>query len=241
MSFILDALKKAQQRDQQKKVIKIHTVEPALDSSAWRVKMVSPARYTRFRLEPKEDNPSRNAEEKYTEETAYGRIDGSDVPADAAVPKVPGLPKGAWIAAIALTLLLLIECAVVYDVRARMSAIAAEVNKVARQIGSTEVRTVKTERDRRNLKAENDTLRQELEAVNADLTRTRKALQTLKVRQQRMTVKKRQPAVTEQKRSPVPPQAAAPPPLINGVPPRAQGPSQLDTVEAGSVKAYSIR
>ena len=240
MSFILDALKKAQQRDQQKKVIKIHTAEPALDSSAWHVKMVSPARYTRFRFQQKEDNPSRNAEEKYTEETAAGRIDGSEVPTDAAAPKVPGLPKGAWIAAIGLTLLLLIECAVVYDVRARMSAIAADVNKLARQIGSTEAKTVKTERDRRNLKAENDTLRQELEAVNADLTRTRKALQTLKVRQQRMTVKKRQPAVTEQKRSPVP-QTAAPPPLINGVPPRAQSPSQLDTVEAGTAKTYSIR
>ncbi|HME42515.1 MAG TPA: hypothetical protein VKF36_05460 [Syntrophorhabdales bacterium] len=240
MSFILDALKKAQQRDQQKKVLKIHTAEPAPDSSAWRVKMVSPARYTRFRLEPREDNPSRNAEEKYTEETVAGRIDGSDVPTDAAVPKVPGLPKGAWIAAIALTLLLLIECAVVYDVRARMSAIAADVNKLARQISSTEGRTVKTERDRRNLKAENDTLRQELEAVNADLTSTRKALQTLKVRQQRMTVKKRHPAVTE-RRSPVPPQAAAPPPLLHGAPPRVQNPSQFDTVEAGSVKAYSIR
>jgi len=241
MSFILDALKKAQQRDQQKKVLKIQTAEPALDSSAWHVKMVSPARYTRFKLEPKEDNPSRNAEEKYTEETAAGRIDGSDVPTDAAGPKVPGLPKGAWIAAIALTLLLLIECAVVYDVRARMSAIAADVNKLAIQISSTEGRTVKTERDRRNLKAENDTIRQELEAVSADLTRTRKALQTLKVRQQRMTLKKRQSAVTEQKRSPVPLQAAAPPPLMNGIPLMAQSPSQLDTVEAGAVKIYSIR
>jgi alkanesulfonate monooxygenase SsuD/methylene tetrahydromethanopterin reductase-like flavin-dependent oxidoreductase (luciferase family) len=100
---------------------------------------------------------------------------------------------------------------------------------------------VKTERDRRNLKEENDTLRQELEAVNADLTSTRKALQTLKVRQQRMTVKKRHPAVTEQKRSPVPPQAAAPPPLIHGASPRVQSPSQLDTVEAGTAKIYSIR
>ncbi len=241
MSLILDALKKAQQRDQQKKVPKIHTAEPALDSSAWRVKMVSPARYTRFRSEPKEDNPSKNAEEKYTEETAAAPIDASDVPTDAAVPKVPGLPKGAWIAAIALTLLLLIECAVVYDVRARMSAIAAEVNKLAKQIGATEVKTVKTERDRLTLKAENDTLRQELEAVSADLTHARKALQTLKVKQQRVTGKKRQPAVTKQKRPPVLPLAAAPPPLTSGAPPRVQSPSQFDTVEAGSVKVYSIR
>ena len=195
-----------------------------------------------MRLEPGEDNPSRNAEEKHTEETAAGRINGPGVPTDAAVPKVPGLPKAAWFAgASALTLLLLIECAVVYDVRARMSAIAAEINKLTRQISTTEVRTVKTERDRRNLKAENDTLRQQLEAVNADLTSTRKALQTLKVRQQRMTAKKRQQAVTEQKRSPVPPLASAPPPLITGAQPKIRSPSQFDTVETGSVKTYSIR
>ena len=214
--------------------------EPALESSEWLVKMVSPTRYTRLRLEPGEDNPSRNAEEKHAEETAAGRINGPDVPTDAAAPKVPGLPKAAWFAAIALTLLLLIECAVVYDVRARMSAITTEINKLTRQISTTEVRTVKTERDRRDLKAENDKLRQELEAVNGDLTRTRKSLQTLKQRQQRITVKKRQ-AVTEQRRSPVPPLASAPPPLIAGAPPRSQGSPQLDTVEAGPAKIYSIR
>jgi hypothetical protein len=241
MSYILDALKKAQQRDQQRKAPKPRPAEPALGSSAWHVKMISPARYTRFRLVPREDDPSENAEEKSVIEGAGKGSGAPDVPAHDPGLKVPGLPKGAWIAATVLTLLVLMECAVVYDVRARMSAIATEVTKLARQISSTEVQTAKSERNRINLKAENDRLRQELEVVNADLTRARKALRTPKVRQQRVTSRKRQAAVTEQKRPAALRPAAVPLPPVGGVPPRAQNPSQFDTVEAGSVKAYSIR
>ena len=214
MSYILDALKRAEQRDQRQKTPNSRAAEPAVESSAWHVKMVSPARYARFRR--KEEG-------------------------DAAEPKVRGLPKGAGIAAALLTLLLLIECVLVYDNRARMSVVATEVSKLTRQISETEGRTAKTERDRLNFKLENETLRQELEAASADLNRARSALEALKARQKRQAARKRQPTVTEQQKFRGLPLASASPPLASGAPFRAEGPSRFDTVEAATVKVYSIR
>ena len=49
MSFILDALKRAEQKDRWRKAPKVSTVEPPIESSGWEVKMVSPARFERVR------------------------------------------------------------------------------------------------------------------------------------------------------------------------------------------------
>ena len=241
MSYILDALKKAEQRERRRKAPKSREVEPAVDSSAWQVKMVSPARYARFRLKTGEDDSPGKAEDKRETEGADSGTGIPDVPEDAVGLKVSGLPKGAGIAAAALTLLLLIECVLIYDNRARMSAIVTEVGKLTRQISETEVRTAKTERDRLNLKLENDTLRQELESASADLNRAHSALQTPKTRQKRVAAKKRQPTATEQKKFRTFPLASAPPPPMSYRPPGTERPSQFDTVEAATVKSYSIR
>ncbi|MGD0238404.1 MAG: hypothetical protein ABSC55_28195 [Syntrophorhabdales bacterium] len=242
MSYILDALKRAEQRDRQGKAPKSRTVEPAVESSAWQVKMVSPARYARLRLKAEgEDDLPEKAEEKCETEGAGSRIGMPDIPTDALEPKVRDLPKGAGIAAAVLTLLLLIECAVVYDVRARMSAIATEVSKLTRQISETEVQTAKSEGARLNLKLENDSLRQELEAASADLARARNVLQTLKARQKRASLRKRQPTVTEQKKSRALPLASAPLPPMGYRPPRAERASGLDAVETATATIYSIR
>ena len=242
MSYILDALKKVEQRDRQGKAPKSRTVESAAESSAWQVKMVSPARYVRFRLKAEgEGDPSEKAEEKRETEGAGSQIDMPDIPTDALEPKVRGLPKGVGIAAVVLTLLLLIECAVVYDVRARMSAIATEVSELTRQISETEIRTAKSEGSRLNLELENDSLRQELEVASADLARARNALQTLKAKQKRASARKRQPTVTEQKRSSALPLASAPLPPMGYRPPGAERASGLDAVEAATATIYSIR
>ncbi len=242
MSYILDALKKAEQRGRQGKAPKLRTVEPAVESSAWQVKMVSPARYARFRLKAEgEGDPPEKAEEKCETEGAGSQVDMPYIPADALESKVRGLPKGAGIAAAVLTLLLLIECAVIYEVRGRMSAIATEVTKLTRQISETEVRTAKSEGSRLNLKMENDSLRQELEAAGADLARARDAIQKLKLKQQRLTARKRQTRVTEQKRSRALPLASAPPPPMSYRPPGTERPSKVNMVDTTSVTVYSIR
>jgi hypothetical protein len=49
MSFILDALKRAEQKDRWRKAPKVSTVEPPFESPGWEVKMVSPARFERVR------------------------------------------------------------------------------------------------------------------------------------------------------------------------------------------------
>ena len=241
MSYILDALRRAEQKEQRQKAPKSPMVEPAVESSAWQVKMVSPARYTRFRSEAGGDDSPEKAEDKRETEEADSGTGMPDVPTAAIGLKVRGLPKGAGVAAVVLTLLLLMECAVVYDVRTRMSAIATEVGKLTRQISEAEVQTAKTERDRLNLKVQNDSLRQELEATSAHLNRSRSALQTLKARQKGAAARKRQPTATEQKKFRALPLASAPPPPTSYRPPRTERSSEVGMVDTASVTAYSIR
>ena len=140
-----------------------------------------------------------------------------------------------------LTLLLLLECAVIYEVRGRMSTVATEVSKLTRQVSETEARLTTRERERVNLKMQNDSLRQELEVAGFDLARARAAVQKLKAKQQRVTSRKRQVRVTDQKGSTVAPLAFAPPPPMGYGPPRANRASGLDAVETTTSTSYSVR
>jgi hypothetical protein len=215
MSYILDALKKAEQKTQREKAPIPDAVEPAVASPAWEVKMVSPARYTRFRLKEGEG--------------------------DAVEQKGSGLPKGVGIAAAVLALLLLLECVLLYDNRARMSVIATEAARLTRQMSETETLLTKREGERLNLKTENSSLRQELDVVNTDLAQARDAVEKLKVREQRPAAKKRQPTVAEQKRPEALPFAFAPPPPMFYRPPGTERPPELAMVDTATVKTYSIR
>jgi septal ring factor EnvC (AmiA/AmiB activator) len=152
-----------------------------------------------------------------------------------------GLPKGVGIAAAILVLLLLMECAVIYEVRGRMSAIATEVSKLTRQISETEARIVKKEEDRFSLKIENDSLRQELEVAGADLARARDAVRELKAKQQQLTARNRQARATDRKRSVAAPLVFAPPPPTSYRPPRTERLSRLDMADTSLVTTYSIR
>jgi septal ring factor EnvC (AmiA/AmiB activator) len=151
------------------------------------------------------------------------------------------LPKGVGIAAAVLVLLLLMECAVIYEVRGRMSAIATEVSKLTRQISETEARIVKKEEDRFSLKIENDSLRQELEVAGADLARARDAVRELKAKQQQLTARNRQARATDRKRSVAAPLVFAPPPPTSYRPPRTERLSRLDMADTSLVTTYSIR
>jgi hypothetical protein len=202
MSYILDALKRAERKAWRGKAPKSRTVEPAVELPAWEVKMVSPARFERFRA-----------------------VEAGD----ATEQKGNGLPKGVGVAAAILTLLLLIECAVIYEVRGRMSTIATEVSKLTRQVSKTEAQLTKGERERLNLKMENESLRQELEVAGADLARARDAVQKLKVKRRRLTAGKGQARVTDQEKS------GSYRPLGTE---RAPG---LDAVETATAASYSIR
>ncbi len=229
MSHILDALKRAEQKTRRGKTPEPGAVEPAVASPIWQVKMVSPARYTRFR--PKEGE------------------------GDAIEQKGSGVPKGVGIAAAVLALLLLIECVVIYEVRDRMSVIATEATRLTRQMSETEALRTKREGERLDLNAQNNLLRQEVEKVNADLARARDTAEKLKVRKQRLAARKRQPTVAEQKRSVALSLASAPPPPMSYRPPRTERPSGLDSeaslwdsgpslwdmADTASVTTYSIR
>jgi hypothetical protein len=208
MSYILDALKRAEQKAWRGKTLEPRTVEPAFESPAWEVKMVSPSRFARFRAG-----------------------EGGD-----AIEKGNGRLKGVGIVAGVLTLLLLIECAVIYEVRGRISVIASEVGKLTRQIGETEARLTKREGERLSLKRENDLLRKELEAASVDLARTRDAVRKLKVKEQRLTAGKRQARVRDQARS-----ESYSPPKSERPSNRDSGASLWDMVETASVTTYSIR
>ena len=211
MSFILDALKRAEQKGQWRKAPQSSTVEPPIESPGWEVKMVSPARFERVRA------------------------------GDAAEQKGNGLSKGVGIAAAILVLLLLMECAVIYEVRGRMSAIATEVSKLTRQISETEARFVKKEGERLSLKIENDSLRQELEVAGADLARARDAVRELKAKQEQVTARNRRARATDRKRSVAAPLVFGPPSPTTYRPPRTGRPSRLDMADTSSVTTYSIR
>ncbi len=210
MSYILDALKRAEQTAWRRKELKSPADEPAFGSPAWKVKMVSPVRYTRLRLE-----------EETSEE------------------KEAGHTRGVTIAAVVLLLLLLVECAVIYEVRGRTSDIATEVTSLARQIRETEAQLTRREGERVNLKKENDSLRQELEAASADLSRVRMSVQELKVKERRLTAKKRQARAVEQEK-PAALRASGPPPA-NLRQPGTERPPELDVADTVSVTSYSIR
>jgi len=227
MSYILDALKRAEQKTRRGKTPEPGDVEPAAASPIWQVKMVSPARYKRFR--PKEGE------------------------GDTIGQKGSGVRKGVGIAAAVLALLLLIECIVIYQVRDRMSVIVTEATRLTKQMSETEALMAKREKERLDLKTQNNSLRQELEKVNADLAHARVAVERLKVREQRLTARKRQPTVAEQKRPRALPLASAPPPPTSYRPPGTGRPSGLDSEaslwdsgaslrdRADSVTSYSIR
>jgi hypothetical protein len=202
MSYILDALKRAEQKAWRGNAPKPRMVEPAVEPPAWEVKMVSPARFERVRA-----GEGGNAIEQ----------------------KGNSLRKGVALVAAILALLLLIECAVIYEVRGRMSAIATEVSKLTRQISETEAQLTKREGEQFNLKIANESLRQELEVAGADLARARDAVQKLKVTQQRLTATKRQARVTDQEES------------GSYRPPRTERLSTLDMADTASATSYAIR
>ena len=270
MSYILDALKRAEQKVWQEKAPKSRTVEPAVELPAWEVKMVSPTRFERFRAGDTTEQQGKTdlyssgrpslrpgapagSEEPHPQAgtRAYSEVRRGERRSTPASGYPEGthlkaywynaLPKGVGVAAVILALLLLIECAVIYEVRGRMSTIATDVSKLTRQVSETEARIVKNEGERLDLKMGNDSLRQELEMTSADLARARDAVQKLKVKQQRVTSRKRQVRVTDQKGSAVAPLASAPPPPMGYGPPRAERASGRDAVEAANATVYSIR
>jgi hypothetical protein len=239
MSFILDALKRAEQNERRWKSAKIQLVEPVAESPRWNVKMVSTSRYARLSSKPG-DNYAANGEGKGSGSTA-AEIGASDAPGEKG-PRGLGLQKEAVIAAAVLTVLLLVECALVYNVRTRMSAVAIEIGKLTRQIGETEARRAKTEQDRLSLKSENESLKQELDVLAADLEHARGNLETLKTKPKRHAARKKQPALADQGRSGPLPFAAVPPPYVSAPPPpRPEMSSQSSTTETGTSKVYSIR
>ena len=238
MSFILDALKRAEQNERRRKSTKIHVVEPIAESPRWNVKMVSASRYARLSSKPEEDDYTGNGEGSGS---AAGEIGASDAPEEKGLRGL-GLQKEAAIAAAVLTVLLLVECALVYNVRTRMSAIAIEIGKLTRQISETEARRAKTEQDRLGLKSENESLKQELDSLAADLEHARGNLETLKVRPKRHAARKKQPALADQGRPGPLPFAAAPPPYMSAPPPpRPETSTQPSTTETSTSKVYSIR
>ncbi len=240
MSFILDALKRAEQNERRRKSAKIQLVEPVAESPRWNVKMVSASRYARLSSKQGEDNYTANGEGKGSG-SAAGEIGASDVSGEKGLRGL-GLQKEAAIAAAVLTVLLLIECALVYNVRTRMSAVAIEIGKLTRQISETEARRSKTEQDRLGLKSENESLKQELDVLAADLEHARGNLETLKIKPKRHAARKKQPALADQGRSGPLPFAAAPPPYMSAPPPpRPETSTQPSTTETSTSKVYSIR
>jgi len=218
MSYILDALKKAERREQRRKTPISGTFKYRIGSPEWPVQMVSPNRLVRFRPEA----------------------------AKRGLAKALAFPRAAVIAVALLGVLAAIECALVYDVRTRLAAITTDVNRLTKEIGEKEARKTKMERERLSLKLENDSLRKELEVVGTDLKRSRGNLQTLKAKQKRQAPGQKQ-STSAQKKKPgqipgqVPAAWVAPPRTTDAPPARADTSSRPSATETATAKVYSIR
>jgi hypothetical protein len=196
MSYLLEALKKAEQKCKRERVSGPGATNPpaaevSAGSSAWEVEMVSPARFIRYRAKRGERT-----------EEAGGC----------------SLPKGLTIAMALLALLTLLLCAIAYDVRGRISDVTAAVNRVSRKVSETKSQLAELDGDQTRLNIENGSLRQEKEAAMVELARARQALERLKVSQQRATVKKSVSPTTGRKGPHIIPPAFAPAPLTGPTP-----------------------
>lgn len=223
MSHILEALRMAEQELKREsvredRVTKPPAAEPLAGSPAWRVEMVSPVRFIRYR--------ARAAER--TEEAA-----------------VSSLPKGLIIAVTLLGLVAFFIFAIAYDVRGRMRAVTSEVKEVTRQVNQAKTQMARLDAERRRLDMENSSLRQENEAAGAELERARIALEKLRVRR-RATMTQSRPPIAVQKVGPLVPPAAAPSPITDRRSRVEQQPAAwrqpaLDTIETRDFKVYAIR
>jgi len=137
--------------------------------------------------------------------------------------------KTLFVAVLVLALLTFLVCLLAYDVRRRMLAVTAEVNKMARQVDETEKQLEKLDGDQIRLNMENGSLRQENEAVMVELARAREALENLKARQRQPASKKSLPPAMGRKASRV-----APPPALqpSRVPAPASTVEQSTTAES---------
>ena len=139
MSYILDALKRAEQKARRKKVAEPRAPEPppsesAADSPAWDVKMVSPNRYERINVKAgrEDDLASRRRElwERIAREAGSDTV--PDFPPPTEATRGRGLFTARRFAAASLALLLLLAGAIAVNVWLwlRPAAVTTDVDTV---------------------------------------------------------------------------------------------------------------
>ncbi len=211
MSYILEALKKAEQRIQRRKTSEVPQIGGASETPEWEVRMVSPVRYRRFKPEP----------------------------ARAANPV--HLPRRAGIAAAVLIMLIFVELGLVYELRTRMSSMNAEINRLKHQISETHARRSEMERERLSLAEQKESLKAELEHVGTDLDRTRVALKARNSKQKRQISQQKQASVAEHNEFPSSPSGAREPLRKDGASLGEERSTFISSAENATVRTYSIR
>ena len=240
MSYILEALKRAEQKFLRKSVSGPEGPEPPvrivpLHARAWDVKMVSPSRFVRINVKTAPDQASSPGP---FERVAPGGA-GSMVRTTSQEACSDALLTTRRVGLAILALLILLGSSIAYYVWLRPAAVASNPHALKRQRNEARAEPTPLGGERHGLSIESNALGRTHEGGQAELTRVLGTLRAPRVPQRQRTPGTGQPSVSDQEASGVIPRASAPQPSPTGR--EATHSPKLDVVETASVKAYLIR